>query len=483
MPSCMENLRRKSIWTPSGICGKFESKRSVSFEEILIWTEAEEMTRLRTNLFKEFEMKDLGRQTGMIDCKPVDTPIMVNQKLYMEEKAKLANKGRNLVTWRSKKQKVVALSSAEADVRGIARGLAEALWIRKLLSEIGYHSTQTSKIMCDNKAAIQISENPVQHDRIKHIVVDRHFIKEKLENGIIELLFVRSKDQLADILTNAELMCGLYGLIRSCVGLFTSQKVRQADAAGTYVPACIQREGKAAPSKCSVSGDYHFWRDWMWQDHSTSTIYTGKEFLLKEESLLVNHETGDGTWDSWFMSLFQQTGSVCDQVKNIPQLTHGFNFVGLSQILDSQNFHQTPIVMFQHVLWETFGYMCLSMHRVVLFELINGRRPEDLSSDSDSLINWARPILVRAEEGTRSYEELVDKGLENNYDREEMYRMVLCVAACFRYSARQHPKMSQVVREVESDASLDDLNDGATSGGMSSAGSSEVDLHKSSVWK
>nr|GEZ93009.1 putative copia-type protein [Tanacetum cinerariifolium] len=111
--------------------------------------------------------------------------------------------GRNLVTWRSKKQKVVSLSSAEAEFQGIARGLAEALWIRKLLSEIGYHSTQTSKIMCDNKAAIQISKNPVQHDHTKHIEVDRHFIKEKLENGIIELPFVRSKDQLVDILTKA----------------------------------------------------------------------------------------------------------------------------------------------------------------------------------------------------------------------------------------------------------------------------------------
>nr|GEV64781.1 putative reverse transcriptase, RNA-dependent DNA polymerase [Tanacetum cinerariifolium] len=141
---------------------------------------------------------DLLAETGMIDYKPVDTPMMVNQKLYMEEKAKLADKG-------SKKQKVVALSSAEAEFRGIARGLAEALWIRNLLSEIGYHSTQTSKIMCDNKAAIQISENPVQHDRTKHIEVDRHFIKEKLENGIIELPFVRSKDQLTDILTKAAL--------------------------------------------------------------------------------------------------------------------------------------------------------------------------------------------------------------------------------------------------------------------------------------
>jgi hypothetical protein len=98
---------------------------------------------------------------------------------------------------------VVSLSSAEAEFRGVARGLTEILWIRKLLKEIGFAPTQTSKLMCDNEAAIQISENPVQHDRTKHVEIDRHFIKEKLEAGIIEFPFVRSKDQLADILTKA----------------------------------------------------------------------------------------------------------------------------------------------------------------------------------------------------------------------------------------------------------------------------------------
>ena len=109
--------------------------------------------------------------------------------------------GGNLVSWRSKKQKVVALSSAEAEFRGIARGLTEVLWVRKLLSEIGFPTQEASKIMCDNKAIIQISENPVQHDRTKHVEVDRHFIKEKLEANIISLPFVRSENQLADILT------------------------------------------------------------------------------------------------------------------------------------------------------------------------------------------------------------------------------------------------------------------------------------------
>ena len=89
---------------------------------------------------------------------------------------------------------MVALSSAVSEFRGIARGLSEVLWIRKLLEDIGFFQKEPSKVMCDNTAAIQISENPVQHDRTKHMEVDRHFIKEKLEERIIELPYVSSKD-------------------------------------------------------------------------------------------------------------------------------------------------------------------------------------------------------------------------------------------------------------------------------------------------
>ena len=110
---------------------------------------------------------------------------------------------RNLVTWKSKKQKVVALSSAKAEFRGIAKGITEVLWIRKLLRELDFPQKGPCNLFCDNKAAISISGNPVQHDRTKHVEIDRHFIKEKLEKGIISLPFVRSKEQLADILTKA----------------------------------------------------------------------------------------------------------------------------------------------------------------------------------------------------------------------------------------------------------------------------------------
>ncbi|CAL2255456.1 unnamed protein product [Prunus armeniaca] len=111
--------------------------------------------------------------------------------------------GGNLVTWRSKKQNVVALSSAEAEFRIMTKGICELLWLRKLLTELGYKPTSTMNLFCDNKAAIVIAHNPVQHDRTKHVEVDRHFIKQKLEAKVFQFPFVKSENQLADILTKA----------------------------------------------------------------------------------------------------------------------------------------------------------------------------------------------------------------------------------------------------------------------------------------
>ncbi|WKA13210.1 hypothetical protein VitviT2T_030537 [Vitis vinifera] len=107
----------------------------------------------------------------------------------------------NLVIWKSKKQNVVARSSVEAEFRGMALGLCEALWLRLLLQDLGYLSRQPIRLFCDNKAACDIAHNPVQHDRTKHVEVDRFFIKEKLDDKIVELPNIRSEDQLADILT------------------------------------------------------------------------------------------------------------------------------------------------------------------------------------------------------------------------------------------------------------------------------------------
>jgi hypothetical protein len=87
----------------------------------------------------------------------------------------------NLVTWQSKKQKVVARSSVEAEFRGIAHGVCKLLWIKRVLTDLGAQHTHHMSLNCDNKAAITIAQNLVQHDHTKHVEINRHFIKEKLD--------------------------------------------------------------------------------------------------------------------------------------------------------------------------------------------------------------------------------------------------------------------------------------------------------------
>ncbi|GKD13118.1 putative RNA-directed DNA polymerase [Tanacetum coccineum] len=255
---------------------------------VITRNDEEEIKRLKEGLFIEFEMKDLGNlkyflgievlrspkgificqkkyildllaEIGMINCKPADTPMMVNQKLFMEKKAKLADKN----MYQRLVGKLIYLSHTRPDIAYAVRVVSRFMHqpqvahmnavlriVRYLKGTAGHEvlfrsnghlniqmytdadwagdkgtrrSTSgyftlvggnlvtwrrfpprgSTQIMCDNKAAIQISENPVQHDRTKHVEVDRHFIKEKLEAGIIELPFVKSSDQLADILTKA----------------------------------------------------------------------------------------------------------------------------------------------------------------------------------------------------------------------------------------------------------------------------------------
>jgi len=109
--------------------------------------------------------------------------------------------GGNLVTWRSKKQNVVARSSAEAEFRSVAHGICEVLWIKRILDELKVSSPSPIKAYCDNKAAISIAHNPVLHDRTKHVEVDKHFIKEKIEIGQICMTYIPTDEQIADVLT------------------------------------------------------------------------------------------------------------------------------------------------------------------------------------------------------------------------------------------------------------------------------------------
>lgn len=103
--------------------------------------------------------------------------------------------------WRSKKQHVVAWSSAEAEFRAMVQGVCELLWLKIILEDLKIEWDGPMRIYCDNKSAISIAHNPVQHDRTKHIEIDRHFIKEKLESELICTPYVSTHGQLEDVLT------------------------------------------------------------------------------------------------------------------------------------------------------------------------------------------------------------------------------------------------------------------------------------------
>ncbi|KAL5725033.1 Beta-galactosidase 8 [Ranunculus cassubicifolius] len=111
--------------------------------------------------------------------------------------------GGNLVTWKSKKQNVVARSSAESEYRAMANTTCELVWIRNLLKELGVPVKEPINLYCDNQAASHIAHNPVFHERTKHIEVDCHFIREKIQNGEMCTPHVSSQKQLADIFTKA----------------------------------------------------------------------------------------------------------------------------------------------------------------------------------------------------------------------------------------------------------------------------------------
>lgn len=111
--------------------------------------------------------------------------------------------GGNLVSWKSKKQSVVALSSAEAEYRAIGHLVSEILWLRSLLRDLDIHISSPTPLHCDNQSAIYITENPVFHERTKHIEITCHFVRDEWVKKVISFSHVRSTEQLADILTKA----------------------------------------------------------------------------------------------------------------------------------------------------------------------------------------------------------------------------------------------------------------------------------------
>jgi heterodisulfide reductase subunit B len=111
--------------------------------------------------------------------------------------------GKSLVTWSSQKQKIVALSSCEAEYVAAAAAACQGIWLSRLIADMVGTKEVTVKLLMDNMSAIALSRNPVHHERSKHIDTKYHFLRECIEEGKVEVDHIGTADQLADIFTKA----------------------------------------------------------------------------------------------------------------------------------------------------------------------------------------------------------------------------------------------------------------------------------------
>nr|GEW84917.1 retrovirus-related Pol polyprotein from transposon TNT 1-94 [Tanacetum cinerariifolium] len=189
-------------------------------EKLLINQECQD---LRSNPSKDREL-DIGGKVRDLDIGGDYADYAGCKDTFKSTSGGAQFLGEKLVRWSSKKQDYTVMSTVEAEYVYLSACCAQVLWMRTQLTDYGFHFNKIP-IYCDSKSAIDISCNPVQRSRTKHIAVRYHFIKEHMEKGTIELYFVKTDYQLADLFTKAlpanhfnylvlRLVCAVY-LLRS----------------------------------------------------------------------------------------------------------------------------------------------------------------------------------------------------------------------------------------------------------------------------
>jgi hypothetical protein len=108
--------------------------------------------------------------------------------------------GRSLVSWASKKQNSVALSTAEAEYIATGHCCAQLCWMKQTLRDYGYKFSKVP-LLCDNESTIRMADNPVEHSRTKHIAIQYHVLRDHQQRGDIEIAYINTKEQLANIFT------------------------------------------------------------------------------------------------------------------------------------------------------------------------------------------------------------------------------------------------------------------------------------------
>jgi hypothetical protein len=112
-----------------------------------------------------------------------------------------------IITWCSKRQPLVTLSTTEAEYVAAALATQECVWLRRLLTELECESNRSTPLYVDNQSAIKLVQNPEYHQRTKHIDIKFHFIREKAKEGTVKVIYVPSEQQRADLFTKALPKC------------------------------------------------------------------------------------------------------------------------------------------------------------------------------------------------------------------------------------------------------------------------------------
>ncbi|KAD4983048.1 hypothetical protein E3N88_19719 [Mikania micrantha] len=126
--------------------------------------------------------------------------------------------GRCAISWSSRKQSTVALSSTEAEYIAATAAACQGVWLRRILRDLGCDQRFSTVIFCDNRSAINLSRNPIMHSRSKHIELKHHFIRDLVKQGEIQLEFCGTNEQYADMLTKA-VSREKFVQFRLCVGM------------------------------------------------------------------------------------------------------------------------------------------------------------------------------------------------------------------------------------------------------------------------
>jgi len=108
--------------------------------------------------------------------------------------------GSSLISWNSKKQACVALSIAEVEYIVDGHACAQSIWLKHQLMDYGV-KLEKVPLYCDNTSAINLTKNPIQHSKTKHIEITHHFIRDHIQKGDIEIMFVKIENQLVDLFT------------------------------------------------------------------------------------------------------------------------------------------------------------------------------------------------------------------------------------------------------------------------------------------